>query len=60
MAKIGRPPADTEPVTLRLSRDVLAALERFRREPSDKIPTRPEAIRTLLIEALRDKGYLPK
>lgn len=49
-----KPPA-TEPVNLRLPPDMLAAIDEFRRSLPD-IPTRPEAIRRLLAEALNLKG----
>lgn len=54
----GRPQA-TEPVNLRLPPDMLAAIDEFRRGLPD-IPTRPEAIRRLLAEALNMKGDPPK
>lgn len=56
-SKKGRPAVDTEPVNLRLPRNVLDAIEKFRRE-QDQIPTRPEAIRTMLVSWLIDHGYL--
>lgn len=56
--KKGRPVVDTEPVNLRLPREVLDAVDAFRRAESD-LPTRPEGIRRLLAEALKQKGYLP-
>lgn len=49
--KKGRPTVDSEPVNLRLSRDVLEMLDDFRRKQMD-LPTRPEAIRRLLRDAL--------
>lgn len=51
MSKKGRPPTDTEQLTLRLPRDLLDAVDTFRRQESD-LPTRPEAIRRLLRKAL--------
>ena len=57
MSKKGRPPVDTEPVTVRLPRDVLDAVEKYRRE-QDSIPTRPEAIRQMLNDWLIGHGYL--
>lgn len=56
-SKIGRPSADTEAVTLRLPRNVLKAVDDFRRTEDD-LPTRPEAIRRALNEWLREKGLL--
>ncbi|MHA7888791.1 ribbon-helix-helix protein, CopG family [Roseicyclus sp.] len=49
----GRPPADTEPVNLRLPRQMIAELDRRRKLESD-LPTRPEMIRRLL-QALFEK-----
>lgn len=57
MAKIGRPTSDTDPVTVRLPREVIAALDLSRKDEPD-LPTRPEGIRRLLVEALKAKGYL--
>lgn len=50
--KMGRPPVDTEAVTLRLPRTMIQVLDDRRREEPD-LPTRPEMIRRLLAEALR-------
>lgn len=55
--KKGRPAADTEPVNLRLPRDLLDALDTFRRDTSD-LPNRPEAIRRLLRDHLIGLGLL--
>ena len=49
--KGGRPRVDTEPVTLRLSREMIKAIDNERRRQDD-VPTRPEAIRRLLEKAL--------
>lgn len=49
--KKGRPPVDTEAVNVRLPREVLDALDTYRRAQAD-LPTRPEAIRRLLTTAL--------
>lgn len=57
MSKKGRPPVDTEPLTVRLPRDLIVALDEYRREQSE-IPTRPEAIRTLLRDYLTTVGIL--
>ena len=44
---MGRPPVDTEAVTVRLSRDLIAALDDARRaDPA--MPTRQEIIRRVL------------
>jgi hypothetical protein len=48
----GRPPADTEPVNVRMPRDLLADLDTFIAEEPDPKPTRPDAIRRLLSDAL--------
>jgi hypothetical protein len=46
-SKMGRPPSDTEPVTVRVERVTLKALDDWRRQQAD-LPTRPEAIRRLI------------
>lgn len=46
MAKTGRPPVDTDAVTVRLRREVIAQIDDWRRGQDD-LPTRPEAIRRL-------------
>ena len=56
-SKKGRPAVDTEPVNLRLPRDMLEAIERYRRE-QETIPTRPEAVRQALRDWLTSRGYL--
>lgn len=48
----GRPPADTEAVNVRLSRDILDRVDAYRREERD-LPTRPEAIRRLVEKGLK-------
>ena len=45
--KRGRPEVDTEAVNLRLPREIIAALDDYRRDLPG-IPTRPEAIRQIL------------
>ncbi len=50
-SKKGRPTVDTEAINLRLPRKTLNAIEEYRRNQDD-IPTRPEAIRRLLNQAL--------
>lgn len=47
MAKKGRPEVDTEPVSVRLPREMLDALDEYRRVLPD-IPSRPESIRRVL------------
>ena len=51
MSGPGRPKKDTEPVTLRLSRRMIDALDDLRRVEPD-LPTRPEMIRRLLVKQL--------
>ncbi|MTW19446.1 hypothetical protein GJ689_24960 [Rhodoplanes serenus] len=53
----GRPPVDTEGMTVRVHRNVLDALEAYRRE-QDEIPSRPEAVRQIVIDWLVERGYL--
>ena len=53
----GRPRKDATPVTLRVYPPSLAALDNFRREQAD-LPTRPEAVRRLVDDALRGRGFL--
>lgn len=59
MAKTGRPPVDTEAVTVRLPRQMIEAIDEFRKNESD-LPTRPEGMRRLLDLVLTEKGYLSK
>ncbi|MDB6183192.1 hypothetical protein [Paracoccus fistulariae] len=49
--KMGRPKADTEVITLRMQRSMLAALDDYRRDVPD-LPTRPEMIRRILADVL--------
>lgn len=51
MSGPGRPKKDTEPVTLRLPRRMIDALDDLRRVEPD-LPTRPEMIRRLLVKQL--------
>ena len=53
-SKRGRPAVDTEPVTVRLPREQLEAIDAYRRTESD-LPSRPEAIRRLV-----EVGLAPK
>lgn len=57
--KKGRPAVDTEAVNLRLPREMLDAIEEYRREQDD-IPTRQEAIRHMLQGWLMSNGYVSK
>lgn len=49
MKKMGRPPVDTEAVTVRLPRELITALDDARRSEPD-MPTRQEIIRRVLLE----------
>lgn len=53
MARIGRPPKDTESVTLRVTREMLNQIDDARRVEPD-LPTRPEMVRRLLAKALKE------
>lgn len=55
MSKTVRPPVDSEPITVRLPRDMLRMLDEFRRSQED-LPTRPEAIRRILLASFSAKG----
>lgn len=52
--KKGRPPVDTMPVNVRLSAETIAALDVLRRESPD-LPTRPQLIRRIVEEYLRER-----
>ena len=54
MARMGRPKVDSEAITLRLSRDMIEAIDDRRRSEPD-LPTRPEMIRRLLQIVLTDR-----
>lgn len=49
------PKKDTEALTLRLPREMIAQIDAFRRDEED-IPTRPEMIRRMLQDWLEKKG----
>ncbi len=49
----GRPPVDTQAITLRISRADLATLDTFIASEPDPKPTRPEAIRRIVAERLQ-------
>lgn len=49
--KLGRPRADTEPVMIRMSPQLIQAVDDRRRLEPD-LPTRPEMVRRLLMAAL--------
>lgn len=50
-AKKGRPPVDSEAITVRMERPQIARLDDWRRNQSD-LPTRPEAVRRLVEKAI--------
>jgi hypothetical protein len=50
--KGGRPPVDTEALTLRLSRAMIETIDDYRRALAD-LPSRPEAVRRLLATAIK-------
>lgn len=54
--RVGRPEVDTEPVTVRLPRAVIEAVDDARRKEK-AIPSRPEMIRIALIEWLKSKRF---
>ena len=49
MKKMGRPPVDTEAVTVRLPRELIATLDDARRADPE-MPTRQEVIRRVLLD----------
>jgi metal-responsive CopG/Arc/MetJ family transcriptional regulator len=49
MKKMGRPSVDTEAVTVRLPRELIAALDDARRTDTE-MPTRQEIIRRVLLD----------
>lgn len=55
--RIGRPPADTSAVNVRLPNAMIRALDDYRRTIPE-IPTRPEVIRRIVAEFLEQEiGY---
>jgi hypothetical protein len=54
--KIGRPAVNATPLTVRVPPDLLADLDRFIAEEPDPKPSRPDAIRRLLSDALVAMG----
>jgi hypothetical protein len=54
-SKKGRPSVDTMPVNVRLSAETIAALDVLRRERPD-LPTRPQLIRRIVEEYVRERG----
>lgn len=55
MAKMGRPPRDTAPVTIRMDQSMLKAIDDYRREQED-LPSRPEVVRRVMEEWLAAQG----
>jgi metal-responsive CopG/Arc/MetJ family transcriptional regulator len=55
MKKMGRPPVDTEAVTVRLPRDLIASLDDARRIDPE-MPTRQEIIRRVLTDWQSTQG----
>jgi hypothetical protein len=53
----GRPEVDSEPVTVRLPREMLDALD-AERERMDFAPSRPVVLRAALVAWLRERGAL--
>ena len=51
----GRPPVESEAVTVRVASDALREIDDWRREQED-LPGRPEAIRQLVELGLKAKG----
>lgn len=51
MAKMGRPTADTAPVTIRMDQEMLRAIDDFRRNEVD-LPSRPEVVRRVMADWL--------
>ena len=54
-SKRGRPPVESEPVTVRMTTDALYDLDNWRRKQPD-LPSRPEAIRRLVEIGLKAKS----
>lgn len=54
MAKMGRPPKDTEPVTIRMDQELLKAIDEFRRQQPD-MPSRPEVVRRVMQRWMQDQ-----
>lgn len=53
--KLGRPEADTKPVMIRMSNDMIDEIDAYRRTQDD-LPTRPEVIRRVMAEFLEAQG----
>lgn len=52
----GRPKTDTTPIMVRVPPDMLEAIDKF----TDKIYSRPQAVRLILRKWLVENGMLPK
>ena len=50
--KLGRPEADTKPVMIRMSNDLIDQIDAYRRT-LDGLPTRPEVIRRIVADFLQ-------
>ncbi len=57
-AKKGRPQTDTQPVMIRMTPEMIAAVDDARRNMPD-LPTRPELVRRVMTEWLTQQGHLP-
>lgn len=55
MAKMGRPRVDTEPITVRMDREMLKAIDDYRRQQED-LPSRPEVVRRVIVEWIAQQG----
>ncbi len=53
--KMGRPPVDTEPVTIRMTRSMIGDIDEARRHMQE-LPTRAEVIRRVMAEWLKSQG----
>ena len=53
----GRPAVDSELLRFREQRDIIEAIDVYAAQEADK-PTRPEAIRRIVREALRSRGLI--
>jgi hypothetical protein len=55
--KIGRPKVDSEAVNVRMERDQLSALDAWAAAQAPA-PSRPEAVRRILSDYLKRRGFL--
>lgn len=56
----GRPEADTDRIVVRVQRVDLDALDKFRDQGAGGSINRPEAVRRILNDWLKSKGFLQK